>query len=74
MGLLELTKPSGFGSFGVLIQSKGLEQELTIDEIVISAARGGLKDLPGVILSEEHTPIFQGKYPQYQDLDLWPIT
>ena len=73
MGLLELTKPSGFGSFGVLIQSKGLEQELTIDEIVISAARGGLKDLPGVILSEEHTPIFQGKYPQYQDLDLWPI-
>ncbi len=73
MGLLELTKPSGFGSFGVLIQSKGLEQPIGIDEIVISDARGGLKGLPGVTLSEDHVPIFQGKYPQYENLDLWPI-
>ena len=73
MGLLELTKPSGFGSFGVLIQSKGLVPPIELDEIVISDARGGLKGLPGVTLSEDHVPIFQGKYPQYENLDLWPI-
>lgn len=73
MGLLELTKPSGFGSFGVLVQSKGLSQQITIDDIVISAARGGLNGLPGVILSENHVPLFRGKYPQYDDLDLWAI-
>tara|TARA_Y100000590_G_scaffold134399_2_gene153724 strand:+ start:350 stop:1597 length:1248 start_codon:yes stop_codon:yes gene_type:complete len=74
MALLELTKPTGFGGFGVLIQSKGLETPISIDEIVISEARGGLGKLPGVLLSKDHVPIFRGKYPQYETLDLWPIS
>ena len=74
MGLLELTKPNGFGGFGVLIQSKGLEKALSIDEIVVSDARGGLGELPGVLLSKDHVPIFRVKYPQYETLDLWPIS
>ncbi len=75
MAMLELTKPSGFGGFGVLIHSTGTEagEPFGADEIVISRARGGLDDLPPVLLTPGHMPLLAGRYPQYSELDnIWP--
>ena len=75
MAILELTKPSGFGGFGVLIHSTGTEdgEPYGVDEIVISRARGGLDGLPPVLLTPDHMPLLTGRYPQYSELDnIWP--
>ena len=75
MAILELTKSGGFGGFGVLIHSTGAPSGggWGVDEIVISRARGGLGDLPGVLLTPEHMPLLAGRYPQYSELDaIWP--
>ena len=77
MAILELTKSGGFGGFGVLIHSTGAPSGggWGVDEIVISRARGGLGDLPGVLLTPEHMPLLAGRYPQYSELDaIWPET
>ncbi len=77
MAILELTKSSGFGGFGVLIHSTGTEagKPFGVDEIVISRARGGLGDLPPVLLTPDHMPLLAGRYPQYSELDnIWPET
>ena len=76
MAILELTKPSGFGGFGVLIHSTGTEngEPYGVDDIVISRARGGLDSLPPVLLTPDHMPLLSGRYPQYSELDaLWPM-
>lgn len=75
MAMLELTKPSGFGGFGVLIHSTGTEagEPFGTDEIVISRARGGLDGLPPALLTPDHMPLLAGRYPQYSELDnIWP--
>ena len=75
MAILELTKPSGFGGFGVLIHSTGTEdgEPYGVDEVVISRARGGLDGLPPVLLTPDHMPLLAGRYPQYSELDnIWP--
>ncbi len=77
MAILELTKPSGFGGFGVLIHSTGTEagEPFGVDDIVISRARGGLDGLPPVLLTPDHMPLLAGRYPQYSELDaIWPVT
>ena len=77
MAILELTKPSGFGGFGVLIHSTGTEdgEPFGVDDIVISRARGGLNSLPPVLLTPDHMPLLAGRYPQYSELDtIWPMT
>ena len=77
MAILELTKPSGFGGFGVLIHSTGTEEgePFGADEIVISRARGGLDGLPPALLTPDHMPLLAGRYPQYSELDnIWPMT
>lgn len=77
MAILELTKPSGFGGFGVLIHSTGTEagEPFGADEIVISRARGGLDGLPPALLTSDHMPLLAGRYPQYSELDnVWPMT
>lgn len=77
MAILELTKPSGFGGFGVLIHSTGTEagEPFGVDDIVISRARGGLDGLPPVLLTPDHMPLLAGRYPQYSELDaIWPLT
>ena len=77
MAILELTKSGGFGGFGVLIHSTGAPGggPWGVDEIVISRARGGLGDLPPVLLTPEHMPLLAGRYPQYSELDaIWPET
>ena len=77
MAILELTKPSGFGGFGVLIHSTGTDagESFGADEIVISRARGGLDRLPPVLLTPDHMPLLAGRYPQYSELDsIWPVT
>lgn len=77
MAILELTKPSGFGGFGVLIHSTGTEdgEPFGVDNIVISRARGGLGGLPPVLLTPGHMPLLTGRYPQYSELDtIWPVT
>ncbi len=75
MAILELTKPSGFGGFGVLIHSTGTGdgEPFGVDDIVISRARGGLDGLPPVLLTPDHMPLLAGRYPQYSELDtIWP--
>lgn len=75
MAILELTKPSGFGGFGVLIHSTGTEdgEPFGVDNIVISRARGGLGGLPPALLTPDHMPLLAGRYPQYSELDaIWP--
>ena len=75
MAMLELTKPSGFGGFGVLIHSTDTEagEPFGTDEIVISRARGGLDGLPPALLTPDHMPLLAGRYPQYSELDnIWP--
>ncbi|MCY4575882.1 MAG: class I SAM-dependent methyltransferase [Chloroflexi bacterium] len=77
MAILELTKPTGFGGFGVLIHSTGTEDggPYGVDEVVISRARGGLDGLPPVLLTPNHMPLLAGRYPQYSELDnIWPST
>ena len=77
MAMLELTRSNGFGGFGVLIHSTGAPgaEPWGVDEIVISRARGGLGDLPPVLLTPEHMPLLAGRYPQYSELDaIWPET
>ena len=77
MAMLELTRSNGFGGFGVLIHSTGAPgaEPWGVDEIVISPARGGLGDLPPVLLTPEHMPLLAGRYPQYSELDaIWPET
>lgn len=77
MAILELTKPSGFGGFGVLIHSTGTDvgEPFGVDEIVISRARGGLDGLAPVLLTPDHMPLLAGRYPQYSELDnIWPET
>ena len=77
MAMLELTRSNGFGGFGVLIHSTGAPGggPWGVDEIVISRARGGLSDLPPVLLTPEHMPLLAGRYPQYSELDaIWPET
>ncbi len=77
MAILELTKPSGFGGFGVLIHSTGTEagEPFGVDDIVISRARGGLDGLPLALLTSDHMPLLAGRYPQYSELDnIWPET
>ena len=77
MAMLELTRSNGFGGFGVLIHSTGAPGAgpWGVDEIVISRARGGLGDLPPVLLTPEHMPLLAGRYPQYSELDaIWPET
>ena len=77
MAILELTKPSGFGGFGVLIHSTGTDagEPFGVDEIVISRARGGLDGLPPALLTPDHMPLLAGRYPQYSELgSIWPVT
>ena len=77
MAMLELTKPGGFGGFGVLVHSIGniSGEPFGIDDIVVSRARGSLDGLPPVLLSPEHMPLLAGRYPQYSELDaIWPVT
>lgn len=77
MAILELTKPSGFGGFGVLIHSTGTDvgEPFGVDDIVISRARGGLDGLLPVLLTPDHMPLLAGRYPQYSELDsIWPVT
>ncbi len=77
MAILELTRPNGFGGFGVLVHSTGAEngEPFGIDDVVISRARGGLDGLPPVLLSPDHMPLLAGRYPQYSELDnIWPDT
>ena len=77
MAILELTKTGGFGGFGVLIHSTGTDDGKAwgVDDIVISRARGGLNDLPPLLLTPEHVPLLAGRYPQYSELDnIWPVT
>jgi SAM-dependent MidA family methyltransferase len=62
MSLLELTRLEGFGRFGVLVQSKNIPAA-DIDDIVISRARSGDKSLPLPLLTEQHMPLLQGRYP-----------
>ena len=76
MAMLELTRPAGFGGFGVLIHSTGMEngEPFGVDEIVSSRARAGLSGLPPALLTPEHMPLLTGRYPQYSELnDLWPV-
>ncbi len=76
MAMLELTRPGGFGNFGVLIHSTGAPggEPRGVDEIVISRARGGLEDLTPVLLTPDHMPLLAGRYPQYAELDtIWPL-
>ena len=65
--MLELTAPTGFGGFGVLIQSKGTGAPFGEDRVVISEARREGSDLRIPLLTGAHTPVFAGKYPQYGD-------
>ena len=77
MALLDLTRANGFGNFGVLIHSTGAPDggPWGLDEIVISRARRGLGSLPPVLLTPDHMPLLQGRYPQYSELDeLWPVS
>ena len=77
MALLDLTRANGFGGFGVLIQSAGGPNggQWGVDEIVISRARRGLGALRPVLLTPDHMPLLEGRYPQYSELDeLWPVS
>ena len=77
MALLDLTRANGFGGFGVLIHSTGAPNggPWGLDEIVISRARRGLGSLPPVLLTPDHMPLLEGRYPQYSELDeLWPVS
>tara|TARA_B100000315_G_scaffold193585_1_gene184126 strand:- start:161 stop:508 length:348 start_codon:yes stop_codon:yes gene_type:complete len=67
MPMLELTAPTGFGGFGVLIQSKGVGAPFGEDRVVVSKVRRDGSDLRIPLLTEAHTPVFAGKYPQYGD-------
>ncbi len=67
MPMLELTAPTGFGGFGVLIQSKGAGAPFGEDRVVVSKVRRDGSDLRIPLLTEAHTPVFAGKYPQYGD-------
>jgi SAM-dependent MidA family methyltransferase len=68
MAMLELTGPTGFGGFGVLIQSKGVGAPFGVDDVVVSRARSGLTDISVPLLTDAHTPVFDGKYPQYAEM------
>ena len=68
MAMLQLTAPSEFGSFGVLIQSKGTRVPFGSDEVVVSRARDDDADLPVPLLTAGRTPVFEGRYPQYAEM------
>lgn len=65
MALLDLTRPEGFGQFGVLLHSKGLDPQPPADELFTTRLRGGLGDLPVPLLTPEHMPLLQGRYAHY---------
>ena len=71
MSLLELTQREGFGQFGVLLQSKGIGR-LGLDTLVDSRARHGDPSLTLPVLSDEHMPLMEGRYPHMamQDFDI----
>lgn len=70
LGMMELVRPNGLGSFKVLIQAKGvMEGELW-------GATGSIPtlDRPVPLLSSRHMPLLAGRYPQEsEDWErLWP--
>ena len=68
MPMLELTAPDKFGRFGVLVQSKGLGAPFGEDQVIFSRARRGDADVSAPLRTEDHAPVFEGKYPQYAAL------
>lgn len=65
--ILELTREEGMGNFKVLVQSKGVDAAPLYSLIPgnegkkLLRARRSTLEVP--LLSEEHTPLLQGKYP-----------
>ncbi len=70
MGLRELVRPEGLGRFKVLVQEKGTG----ISDLEIAAPTEPVSPLPLPLLTPDHMPLLEGRYPQgYIELDqLWP--
>lgn len=65
MAMLDLARPEGLGSFGVMIQYKGelpiFMGDLALERQVKDSLSAG--DLPAPLLSREHIPLVEGRYP-----------
>ncbi len=70
--MLELIREEGMGSFSVLVQSKGVAAAplygTTPDNQRKKALQASRKALEVPLLSEEHMPLWQAKYPHYADI------
>ncbi|MFH1169289.1 MAG: hypothetical protein V1691_01205, partial [Chloroflexota bacterium] len=74
--LLELLRPEGMGGFRVLVQSRGIAHAplhgLTPGNEGKKSLKAKGQGLKVPLLSAEHTPLMQGKYPYYPDIsDIW---
>ena len=66
MGMLELIRPEGLGSFKILIQEKGTGISEFAELLPIVETNFRTK-LP--ILESHHMPLLQGKYPHLQSFE-----
>ncbi len=67
-GLRELVRPEGFGGFNVLLQGRGLPEGgldgLRYDPQRVAGLAALGPGLPLPLLSQAHTPLLAGRYPQ----------
>lgn len=65
MAMLDLVRPEGLGSFGVLVQCKGVRGVRMSDLAPERPAQERLAagELPVPLLSPEHLPLLEGRYP-----------
>lgn len=65
LAMLDLVRPEGLGSFGVMVQRKGLEaiamSDLASERPVGQRLAAG--ELPVPLLTRAHVPLLEGRYP-----------
>ncbi|HKZ51397.1 MAG TPA: SAM-dependent methyltransferase, partial [Dehalococcoidia bacterium] len=65
MAMLDLVRREGLGSFGVMLQCKGMHG-LEMGDLALErplAAQLATRELPVPFLTAEHVPLLEGRYP-----------
>ena len=74
MAMRQLLQPDGLGGFKVLVQQKGTKVT-NLDELIPDREAAAEVDAsPVPLLSSEHAPLMEGRYPHaaWQPVYLWP--